>query len=108
MSISLSGNLPQGDGNGLSAIVSDLIREPRKYHVVIGIIDCSKITTKPDSGEVVPTARFRRVEVITTGDLKIAETLMRRSLDKRTGREQLPFDLEEDIRSAFGDEDDTK
>lgn len=102
---SLSGSLPQGDGNGLSAIISDLIRDPRKYHVVIGIVDCSKITTKPDSGEVIPTARLRRVEVITAADLNVAESLMRRALDKRTGRQQLPFDLEEDIRSAFGDED---
>ena len=103
---SLSGSLPAGDGNGLVAIITDLITEPRKYHVVIGIVDCSKITTKPDTGEVIPTVRLRRVEVITDADLRVAETLIRRALDKRTGREQLSFDLEEDIRSAFGDEED--
>jgi hypothetical protein len=45
MTISLGGSLPAGDGNGLAAIVSDLIRDPKKYHAVIGIVDTSKITT---------------------------------------------------------------
>ena len=105
MTISLCGSLPQGDGNGLAAIVSDLIRDPKRYHAVIGIVDTSKITTKPDSGEVVPTVRVRRIEVITQADLKIAETLMRRALDKRTGKDTLPFDLEADLEAAFPDED---
>jgi hypothetical protein len=105
MTISISGSLPQGDGNGLAAIVSDLVRDPKAYHVVIGILDCAKITTKPDSGEVIPTARFRRVEVVTAADLRVAETLMRRALDKRTGRETLPFDLEQDLRTAFPEDE---
>ncbi len=105
MTISLGGSLPQGDGNGLAAIVSDLIRDPKKYHAVIGIVDTSKITTKPDSGEVVPTVRVRRIEVITQADLKIAETLMRRALDKRTGKATLPFDLEADLEAAFPDDE---
>src|SRR5258708_19538430 len=101
MTISLGGSLPQGDGNGLAAIVSDLIREPKKYHAVIGIVDTSKITTKPDSGEVVPTVRVRRIEVITQADLKIAETLMRRPLDKRTRKATLPFDLAAHLQPPF-------
>lgn len=104
--VALGGNLPEGDGNGLTAIVSELIREPRKCHIVIGIVDCAKITTKTDTGEIVPTARVRRVEVITTADRKVARQLMHRALDKRTGRETLPFDLEQDMRAAFGDDDD--
>jgi hypothetical protein len=105
MTISISGSLPQGDGNGLASIVSDLIRDPKKFHITIAIVDTAKITTKPDSGEVIPTVRLRRIEVIGEADLKVAETLMRRALDKRTGRETLPFDLEQDLRAAFPDED---
>lgn len=104
MSVSLGGSLPQGDGNGLAPFISDFIRDPKRYHVAIAILDTSKITTKPDSGEVIPTVRVRRIEVITEADLRVAETLMRRSLDKRTGRETLPFDLEEDLRTAFPEE----
>lgn len=103
---SLAGNLPAGDGDGLSVIVPELIREPRKVHVVIALIDCAKITTKPDSGEVTPTARIRRIEVVTEQDRRIARQLLDRSLGKRTGRQALPFDLEQDLRSVFGDTDD--
>lgn len=102
MSVSVSGRLPEGDGNGLSAILSDLIRDPKKLHVCICILDGKKVTTDADSGETVPTARIRRIEVILDEeDMKLAENLMRRSLDRRTGRESLPYDLEEEIRGAF-------
>ncbi len=104
--ISMSGSLPQGDGNGLAAIISDLIRDPKRFHAAIAIVDTAKITTKPDTGEVIPTARIRRIEVITQSDLKIAETLMRRALDKRTGKATLPFDLEADLEAAFPDDPD--
>lgn len=102
MSVSVSGNLPGGDGNGLSAIVSELIRNPKQLHVCIALVDCKKVVTDADSGDVVPTARVRRIEVITgEEDRKLAENLMRRALDARTGREALPYDLEEEIRGAF-------
>src|SRR5260221_12755699 len=101
MTISLGGSLPQGDGNGLAAIVSDLIREPKKYHAVIGIVDTSKITTKPDSGEVVPTVRVRRIEGITQADLKMAGDLVRRALGKRTGKGTRPFRPEGGLEAGF-------
>lgn len=98
----VSGNLPAGDGNGLEAILSEMIDTPKKLHVAIAIIDTKKIVTNPDTGEVVPTARIRRIEVLTTDDdRKVAESLMRRALDVRTGREALPYDLEMEIQGAF-------
>lgn len=102
MTVSVSGRLPDGDGNGLSAIMSDLIRYPKKLHVCICIMDGKKVTTDADSGETVPTARIRRIEVLLDEeDMKLAEGLMRRALDRRTGREALPYDLEQEIRAAF-------
>jgi hypothetical protein len=103
--VSLGGTLPEGDGNGLTAIVSDLIHDPRHVHVVIGIVDCAKITTKPDTGEIVPTVRVRRIEVVTDKDRRVARQLINRALDRRTGREALPFDLEQDLRAASGDDE---
>ncbi len=100
--IGFSSTLPKGDANGLGPAVRGLIDEPHRYHVVIGIIDCAKITTKPDTGEVLPTARVRRIEVVLTGDLHVAEQLMRRALESRSGRTVLPLDLEDDMRLAFG------
>src|SRR5258708_12251326 len=101
MTISLGGSLPQGDGNGLAAIVSDLIRDPKKYHAVIGIVDTSKITTKPDSGEVVPTVRVRRIEVITQAHPKIPGTLMRRALDKPPRKTTPPLHPEPHPHAPF-------
>jgi hypothetical protein len=98
----LSGALPKGDANGLGPIVRTLIDEPHRYHVLMAIVDCAKVTTNNDTGEVVPTARIRRVEVVLDDDLTSAQQLMRRALEHRTGRQVLPLDLEDDIKLAFG------
>ena len=102
MSAKVSGHLPGGDGNGLQAITGDLVREPRKLHVAICILDGKSYTADADTGEIIPTARIRRIEVIAEEDDKrIAERLMRRALEARTGRETLPYDLEAEIAGAF-------
>jgi hypothetical protein len=104
-SVSVSGRLPDGDGNGLVAVLSELIRDPKKLHVCIAIIDGKKVTTDADTGETVPTARVRRIEVIVDSeDKELARRLMVRALDRRTGRESLPYDLEAEIREAFPQE----
>jgi hypothetical protein len=97
----MSSALPKGDANGLGPIVRDLIDEPHRFHVVLAILDCSKVTTDNDSGEVIPTARIRRIEAIAPADLKTAEKLMRRSLETRSGRTVLALDLEDEVRLAF-------
>lgn len=98
----LTSSLPAGDGNGLNAIARALIDSPRDVHVVVALIDCKKITTDNDSGEVEPTARIRRIEAIEAADRDLAAKMMRRALERRTGKTVLPFDLEEDLRAAFG------
>lgn len=97
----LASKLPKGDGNGLDSIARPLVENPHEMHVVIALIDCSKTTTDNDSGEVEPTARIRRVEVVAQDDLDAAEKLMRRALEKRTGNTVLPIDLEDEITEAF-------
>lgn len=98
----LASSLPGGDANGLMAIARQLIDSPHDVHVVIGIVDCKRITTDNDTGEIVPTARIRRIEVIAGDDKDVAAKMMRRALETRTGKTVLPFDLEEDLRAAFG------
>jgi hypothetical protein len=98
---SVSGSLPKGEANGLAPAIPMLIEQPHRYQVVMAIIDCSKITTDNDSGDVIPTARIRRIEVVLRSDLSTAEQLMRRSLESRSGRTMLPLDLEDDMRMAF-------
>lgn len=102
MSAKISGNLPKGDANGIGPIVQELVDQPHRFHVLLAIVDCSKISTNNDTGEVVPTARVRRVEVVLPPDLKTAEKLMRRALESRSGRSVLPMELEDEITMAFG------
>lgn len=98
----LAGALPGGDANGLVAIARELIDNPHEIHVVVALVDCKRITTDNDSGEIMPTARIRRIEVIGEQDQPLAQKMMRRALEERTGKTVLPFDLEEDLRAAFG------
>lgn len=102
----LAGKLPGGDANGLAAIARELVEQPHKVHVVLALVDSSRTTTDTDTGEVVPTARIRRIEVVSGGqDATLAHTMLRRALEQRTGATVLPFDLEEDLRAAFGSVD---
>lgn len=101
----IASTLPKGDGNGLDAIANDLIDSPSDIHVVVALVDCKKVTTDFDSGDVIPTARIRRIEAIEESDKDLAAKMMRRALERRTGKTVLPFDLEEDLRTAFGNVD---
>ena len=101
----LASALPKGEGNGLDAIARELIDNPHDIHVVVALIDCKKITTDNDTGDVEPTARIRRIEPITEGDRDVAAKMLRRALERRTGKTVLPFDLEEDMRASFGNFD---
>lgn len=98
----LASGLPKGKGNGLTAIARALIDQPHDVHVIVALVDCKKVTVDNDSGEIEPTARIRRVEVILGDDKDMAAKMLRRALEKRTGKTVLPFDLEEDLRAAFG------
>lgn len=104
MSVTLAGALPEGEGNGLAAIARELVENPERVHVVIALVDCSKITTKTDSGDVLPTARIRRIEAITDPeDGHRMRLLLRREYERRTGKAVLPFDFERDMQAAFGE-----
>lgn len=104
MSAKLAGLLPKGDADGLAPITNDLIKHPQRFHVLMVLVDCKSVVTDNDSGDVVPTARIRRIEVIgreDRDDLKAAEKLMRRALERRSGDTVLPLDLEDELSIAF-------
>lgn len=101
MSVTLSGALPQGDGNGLAAIVADLTKDPRKRHVGVVILDAAKTVINNDTGDTVPTVRVRRIEIVTGDDVEPLRRLLERAFERRTGATTLPFDLEQDVRAAF-------
>lgn len=101
----LSSALPAGDGNGLASIARQLVERPHELHVVIAIVDNKTTKTDHDRDEREPTARIRRVEVINGDDKAVAQQMMRRALEVRTGQTVLPLDLEDELRAAFGDID---
>lgn len=96
MSVILSAALPADDRNGIPAIATALIDDPESVHVVVALVRCSKITTKPRTGDVVPTAEILAVEAFTalTDDAVELHRLVRRQHERRTGKTELPLELE--------------
>ena len=106
MTAKFAGALPEGDANGLGPVVRHLIDRPHDLHVVVALLDCKRTTTDNDTGDVVPTARIRRIEVVVDAEDKaLLRRLLERALERRTGATVLPFELEADMRSAFDDVD---
>lgn len=100
MSVKL-GPLPKGDANGVGVITRALIEEPHRFHVLLCLVDCSKVTTDQDSGDSIPQARIRRAEVVAPQDVKTAEQLIRRALERRSGTTVLPLEIEDEITNLF-------
>lgn len=88
----LGSALPKGDANGLSAISTSLIKQPQMFHCVVALVDCSKITTDTDSGDVEATARIRHIEVVTGTERDQVEAMLHAALKERTGKDELPFE----------------
>jgi len=96
--------LPKGEGNGLVEIAGDLLKDMTRMRVVIGFVNCKRKAVERDGTEQA-TVEFHRVEVLLPGDLAEAERLLRRALESRSGQEQLPLELEDEISAAFKDLD---
>lgn len=58
-----------------------------------------------DSGEVIPTIRVRRIEVVDEpSDGNRLRQVLRRAWERRTGEQVLPIEMEDELNSAFGRE----
>lgn len=97
----LTSKLPEGDSNGLNVAGPAMVAKPRQVHVVLALVDCSKVEEDTDTGAREPTARIRRIEVLLEKDKKQAEKLLRRALDRRLGKTQLPLELEDELTQLF-------
>jgi hypothetical protein len=83
----LASALPKdNDLNGLNALSRRLVDTPELSMTVVAVIDCSKIETIIDTGDVEPTARILRIEAVNTADQPAAEKMLTDALTKRTGR----------------------
>jgi hypothetical protein len=103
MSVKLSASLPDGDRNGLDRITAQLVNEPELTHVALVILDSKELRTDVDTKSTSPTVRILAIEPIPPGeDAKELLRLHRRAFEDRTGKVQLPLDLERDLEEALG------
>lgn len=86
----LASKLPKEyDDNGLDALRRKLISNPTETHVIVAVVDCSKLETDTDSGYVDATVRVLKVEAVMDSDLTDADAMIRRAHAKRTGKTTL-------------------
>lgn len=104
--IKLIPKLPAGDGNGLVAILPELITDEPQHFVAIVLIDAKEVLLDKEARTRTARVRIRRIEVVLRpDDQKVVRRIMERSLNQRMGTEQLPYDLEVEISDAFVTED---
>lgn len=97
--VKLAGALPDGDRNGLAAIVRELLAEPTDQRLYLVVMDVKRIDTIVDLDEAVPTARVRRIEAVPRLDRKAAWAMLQRAFEARTGNDDaqpIPFDIDGD------------
>jgi len=101
--VKLSSALP--DDHGLTAVADALVHETDRLHVVVALVKTKKLTTDVDTGDIDPTAAIRRIEVVAGDEAEVKRLMqiMRRQHERRTGSTVLPLDLEDDLRSVFGE-----
>ncbi len=97
----LSNALPSPAANGLDSIDQALIDDPQRVHVVIAIVDCKSTTTDNDTGDIVPTARIRRIEPVGEQDQDAVTRMLLRQYERRTGAVTLPYEIKEDLHGLL-------
>ena len=112
MSVHLSRSLPSDDRNGLPAIAAPLIDTPDRTHVIVALVRTKEIRTVPSTGDVVPTAELVAIEAFNGAhpDASELERLLRRQHERRTGKIELPLELEkalDDLQPAESWDDET-
>lgn len=107
MTVRLASTLPKGEeSNGLAEIVNQLVAGSDKLHVAVVILDIQKITHDVDTAEDVPTVRVRRIEpVLDVGDKAYLGRIATRAFERRRNQTVLPMEMEDEVRSAFGELD---
>lgn len=108
MTVKLASALPDGESNGLIALVQHLINSPADLTLCVVLIDTMRLTTEMDNGDVIPTARVRRIEPVTDAeDQGVIRRIMARAQEARTGKTVLPYELESALRDAVDVNPDT-
>lgn len=105
--VKLSGSLPDDDRNGLARLATAMLDNPEATHIVVAVVDVTKITTDVGTGNVVPTARICAIESFDgqTADAAELRRLWRRAYERRTGKLELPLELERELDAITPDDE---
>lgn len=98
----LTNGLSKGTGDGLAAVARLALRNPRRRHLAIVVVDCSKITTDVETRLEEPTIRVLRLEPVAPEDVREVERLYVRAIEAREGCQMLPIDLESQLEAVYG------
>ncbi len=103
-SVKLSGQLPKGELLGIDKGLADLLAgEPDTQFMAVVLLEVKTVADERDQQRMVVTLRARRIEAIKDEqDALMAQRLMLRASQARSGEAQLPFD-EDDLAAAFAE-----
>jgi hypothetical protein len=107
VTVKIAGSTPDGDKNGLTAVLAQLIHRPERIHVAVVLLDTKSLSTDVDTGDVTPTVRLRAIEVFEadTAEAVRAREMLRQRYARRTDRPELPFDIAGLLDAAAVDQD---
>lgn len=92
MTVKLSSTLP-GD-HGLNAALGSFIDTPESPHIIVAVVGTKTLSTSVDDGDVVPTIRIQRVEVVDGAEGEQVLAILARRTEQRTSREPLPLNID--------------
>lgn len=93
---------PDENRNGLDEIAAAVVKDPTDLVPMLVLADCKQIITRPDTGDRIAVMRIRRIEPISGKDADAAKRLYRKVFERRTGKNALPIEEQEEIDGAFG------
>jgi hypothetical protein len=103
-----SAEVPKGDGWGIDEVVMDAVRaiqrgEKSPMIPVMGVIDIKEIKIDPETQNVIPVVRVRRLEALVTVDqIRNAQRLLMERWAERKGEGAvLPFENDDVLQRAF-------
>lgn len=95
--VTLSGRLPTDDKDGLAAIAAKFTDHPDHFHLVVGLVSCTKVTKDVESDEEIPTVRFRHIEACPASSNHAAtlRQVIENLYGERTGKWALPGEIKD-------------
>lgn len=103
-----SAEVPKGDGWGIDEVVMDAVRaiqagEKSPMIPIMGVIDIKEIKIDPETHNVIPVVRIRRMEaLVTTDQIRNGQRMIMERWAERKGEGAvMPFENDDVLQRAF-------